>query len=106
MKSFEYGNLIISAEQKENSFVYSWQGVSDNKELINALEPYYLDVITEAKGKKLVLDFTQLIGWMKAMSEKKLEASILYSKDSNWQKTSFRLLAGIGKGFNIDVNAV
>lgn len=117
MKSFEYGNLIISAEQKENSFVYSWQGVSDNKELINALEPYYMDVITEAKGKKIVLDFTQLkamnsssvpaiIGWMKAMSEKKLEASILYSKDSNWQKTSFRLLAGIGKGFNIDVNAV
>ncbi len=46
------------------------------------------------------------IGWMRAISENKLEALVLYNKDSNWQKTSFRLLAGIGKGFKIEVNGV
>jgi hypothetical protein len=44
-----------------------------------------------------------IIGWMKAMNEKKIDATILYNKDSNWQKTSFRLLSGIGKGFNVEV---
>ena len=117
MKSFEFGNLTISVELKDETYILSWLGVSDNKELINTLEPYYLEIIGEAKSKKITLDFTQLkamnsssvpaiIGWMKAMSEKRIDATILYNKDSGWQKTSFRLLAGIGKGFNIEVNAV
>ena len=115
MKSFEFGNLSIKVEEKDGSYFLLWQGTSDNKELINTLEPYYLEIIAAAKGKKIILDFTQLkamnsssvpaiIGWMKAMSEKKMDATILYNKDSNWQKTSFRLLSGIGKGFNISVN--
>ncbi len=115
MKSFEFGNLQITAEEKSDAFVFLWQGTSDNKELINTLEPYYLEVIANAKNKKIFIDFTKLkamnsssvpaiIGWMKALSEKKIEATILYNKDSNWQKTSFRLLSGIGKGFNIEVN--
>ena len=45
-----------------------------------------------------------IIGWMKALSEKRMDATIIYNKDSNWQRTSFRLLSGIGKGFNIEVN--
>ncbi len=114
MKSFELGNLIINAEEQGNTLIFSWQRKSDNKELINVLEPYYLEIIEEAKGKKILIDFTQLkamnsssvpaiIGWMKAMNEKKIDATILYNKDSNWQKTSFRLLSGIGKGFNVEV---
>jgi anti-anti-sigma regulatory factor len=115
MKSFELGNLQITSEEKDDGLVFFWQGTSDNKELINALEPFYLEVIAEAKNKKITIDFTKLkamnsssvpaiIGWMKALSEKKMEAAILYNKDSNWQRTSFRLLSGIGKGFNIEVN--
>jgi hypothetical protein len=45
MKSFELGNLIINAEEQGNTLIFSWQGKSDNKELINVLEPYY----TQAK---------------------------------------------------------
>jgi|JI102314A2RNA_FD_contig_41_3620411_length_814_multi_1_in_0_out_0_2 anti-anti-sigma regulatory factor len=115
MKSFEFGNLQITAEEKGDVCVFFWQGTSDNKELINALEPYYLEVISEAKNKKILIDFTKLkamnsssvpaiIGWMKALNEKRMDATIIYNKDSNWQRTSFRLLSGIGKGFNIEVN--
>jgi hypothetical protein len=117
MNSFEYGALTIHPEIVNNNCIFRWEGTSDNKELINALEPYYLSKIEETKDYNLIIDFTNLkamnsssvpaiIGWMKALKENNKSATFHYKKDSNWQKASFRLLTGIGKGFNIEVIAV
>lgn len=106
MKSFNFGNLNIEPKMDGNQVVFSWLGTSDNKELQKTLDPYCLEIIPLLNGKSVTIDFTRLemmnsssvpaiINWIKLLSENSINANIYYNKDSNWQKSSFRLLGAM-----------
>lgn len=103
MESFVLGNLKILCEPSADGLVFHWTGSSDNRELIQALEPYYAKILESAAGKTATLDFRQLtsmnsstvpaiIGWVKFYGENSVPTKVIYNKISNWQKSSFRLL--------------
>ena len=100
MKSFEFGNLTISVELKDETYILkgtvfdhlAMSGCIDEEKMMELIK----DIEKQAKLKENPERIVSVF----------ILATILYNKDSGWQKTSFRLLAGIGKGFNIEVNAV
>ncbi|HRG46506.1 MAG TPA: hypothetical protein PLX69_11135 [Leptospiraceae bacterium] len=106
MKNFTLGNLTILSNASGSKITFSWTGASDNKELQKSLESYCMEILSELKDKEVTIDFTRLetmnsssvpaiISWIKLLSENGITANIHYNKDSNWQKSSFRLLGAM-----------
>lgn len=106
MKNFTFGNLTIQAELHGNHVKFLWLGASDNKDLQKTLDPYCLETLNSLKGKEVAIDFTKLeimnsssvpaiISWIKLLAENEIVTQIVYNKDSNWQKSSFRLLGSM-----------
>lgn len=118
MNSFVLGKLEIKPEESPNQVKFNWLGSSENRELISSLESYYSKLMEELKSKTVVLDFRNLkamnlstvpaiIDWIKKYGENGISVKVLYDKNSNWQKTSFRLLGTISANLkNVTVEAL
>ncbi|MCB1192279.1 MAG: hypothetical protein H7A23_21775 [Leptospiraceae bacterium] len=118
MKNFTLGKLEIAIKEEAGVLKFTWQGVSENKDLIPFLEPFYTNVLATQTPKKVILDFRTLksmnsstvpaiIDWAKNYGENGVEVRICYNKVSNWQRTSFRLLATISNNLkNVSVESV
>ncbi len=118
MENFTLGKLEIVPKEEGDAIKFNWLGVSENKDLIPYLEPYYNKVLTDSSPKKIILDFRTLksmnsstvpaiIDWAKKFGENNVEVKIYYNKASNWQKTSFRLLGTISTSLkNVSVEAI
>lgn len=118
MENFTLGKLEIKISEEEDILRFNWHGVSENKELMYYLEPYYSKIISTNSPKKVILDFQTLksmnsstvpaiIDWAKNYGEKGIEVKICYNKNSNWQRISFRLLDTISANLkNVSVEAI
>jgi hypothetical protein len=118
MENFTLGKLEIIVKQEGSTVLFNWSGVSENKDLIPFLEPYYTKILLNSPPTKAILDFRTLksmnsstvpaiIDWVKKFGEANVETKVYYNKTSNWQKTSFRLLATIsGNMKNVSVEAM
>lgn len=111
MEPFILGNLKILVEMKESMIKFLWTGSSDNRELVNSLDLYYDKLMDQLKGNKLLIDFTKLeamnsssipaiISCIKKLEDNQISTKIIYKKNSNWQKSSFRLLETMSERFN------
>ena len=118
MENFTLGKLEIVVKEELNTLKFDWLGVSENKDLIPFLEPYYMKILNINKPQKAILDFRTLksmnsstvpaiIDWVKKFGDQGVETKVLYNKTSNWQKTSFRLLGTISANMkNVTVEAM
>jgi hypothetical protein len=118
MENFILGKLEITVKEEPNILTFNWLGVSENKDLIPFLEPYYTNILNTSKPQKAIIDFRTLksmnsstvpaiIDWIKKFGEQGIETKVFYNKTSNWQKTSFRLLGTISSNMkNVSIEAM
>jgi hypothetical protein len=110
MNSLEADDLKIDliADGSRVSLIWSGKSLMSNPSIV--LDPYFLEIVRELKGKKTTMDFTKLLimnsstvppilTLIRNMEEAHNTFEIIYDESVFWQRTSFRLLRITTMGF-------
>jgi len=111
MEDYNISNLKITISETEDSLIMIWKGSSDSANPGDDLNPYFQDNVVNFQNKKLMIDFSELeymnsstvppiIKLIGLLNSKNITTTIIYLKDSNWQRTSFKALESIVKSMN------
>lgn len=106
MKNLISENLEIIVTEENNFVKMEWFGSSDLTNLPEVLHPYLECFVLNYKGKKLLMDYTNLkflsyttfpfiIKLVKSCANFKMKVTIKYSEDIEWQKEAFKALKSI-----------
>ncbi|MCP4606445.1 MAG: hypothetical protein GY847_39055 [Proteobacteria bacterium] len=109
MKNFKAGLLeLILTTGPTNRL--SWLGQIDSGDISDQVNGYLDELIVTLKGKKLEMSFASLdymnssavppiIKFIRKLDSNKIETEITYSKEIEWQASSFRALRVMSKAF-------
>jgi hypothetical protein len=103
MNNFNSDSLKIQCKEVDSTIYISWIGESDERDIDQKLTPYFNQLIEKLDGEKFVITFDELyymnsstvppiIKLMKDLNNKKIPTTLIYNKDSKWQKASFKAL--------------
>ena len=110
MGNLKEGTLEIIVNEGDK-IIIEWLGRSENREPSALLNPYFKDIVENASGKEVEVDFTKLeymnsstvppiIHMIKNLDTKGISTKIYYNKDSKWQAASFKALETISNSLN------
>jgi len=111
MEDLKSEKLEIKVVENSGVTIVNWLGKSDAIDPGKFLNPYLEKLISYAKGKRIISDYTKLeymnsstvppiVKFIKACSLAQIELKIMYKKDSDWQNASFIMLKTISKTLN------
>ena len=101
MEVFEYDGLILEVYTEGNSIKNIWKGKSRHTHPAQFLKEVFDKIIDRSRGKKLSIDFSELIimnsstirflidGIMK-LSKESIPTKIVYDNSSPWQEGCFK----------------
>ena len=114
MENLKEGTLEIVVNEGDKITI-EWLGRSENREPSALLNPYFKDIVENASGKEVEVDFKKLeymnsstvppiIQMIKNLDTKSISTKVFYNKDSKWQAASFKALETIATSLkNIEV---
>ena len=103
MEDFTSTELTIKVEETNDEIILLWIGKSREREPAKVLMPYFDGIYQELNGRKLKMNFRELetmnsstvppvVKFVKNLEDSGVATEILYDKNIEWQKASFKAL--------------
>ncbi len=110
MSDFSSGELLIKIEDRGDDVIMEWTGRSRDRDPSGLLLPFFDELVAKTIGKKLKIDFQNLISMnsstvppivelVKNLEKNNITTEIQYNAESEWQKASFKALETVVMGF-------
>lgn len=112
MESIEHGELILDIYTEGNTVKNMWKGASRDLKPGDFFNKFSEKLIARARGKKLIIDFTELdimnsstirflISLFTNLEKESIPTNIIYNSNSNWQAYCFKPIAIMMKNFQL-----
>lgn len=107
-ETHELNGLSLTVHTTDRLVTVAWQGVSDARDVTGFLVPIMSEVMGQARGKALLLDFTGLkymnsasvapiLGAIKTFDAERIQTTALYDTRIEWQRINFQCMKAIAR---------